>query len=88
MSDTGTEQTEGDQPSRLKAIEDWFKRVQGDVERATPELLDELAREARSFAQRLEDIAAKSRKKQEREGETHERTEPPGSETQEIARHD
>jgi len=90
MTETGPEHTEGDQPSRLKryekAIEDWFKGIQDDVERATPEMLEELAKEAKGIGQRLDDMAANARRKREQKEGAPERAKQPDSEAQEVAK--
>jgi hypothetical protein len=79
---------EPDQPSRFrrwdKTIEEWFKGIQADVERAAPEVLEELAKEVKGLAQRLEEMAEKARTKREQREGVPEPAEPPVSKSEEV----
>jgi hypothetical protein len=90
MTDPAAEDTGVDQPSRLKRwdkrIEDWINGVRDEVERATPEMLDELAAAAKGFAQFLDDKANQARMKQAKKEAAPEPAGQPESESQEMAK--
>jgi hypothetical protein len=90
MMETGAEDTGVDQPSRLKRwdkrIEEWINGVRDEVERATPEMLDELATAVKGFAQFLDDTAKQVRLKQAKKEAAPEPAEQPESESEEIAK--
>jgi hypothetical protein len=90
MTETGAEDTGADQLSRLKRwdkrIEEWINGVRDEVERATPEMLDELAAAAKGFAQFLDDKANEVRMKQAKKEAAPEPAKQPESESEEIAK--
>ena len=90
MTETGAEQTGADQPSRLKRwdkrIEEWINEVRDEVERATPEMLDELATAAKGFAQFLDEKAKQVRMRQAQKEAASEPAGQPESESEEIAK--